>query len=145
MALLATVPSLSSENVTPWLGAVLLDSAAFDVVRIMQARHARFYDRAFGHDREYWKAASPFHALAGRSQPILAICSTRRADACHQANRFVEKAASHGTRASVLKQDLTHKEINRNLGEEPGYTQAVESFLCSLDASFNQTFNCDAQ
>ena len=91
-ALLATTPSLSLGMVsTPWLGTVLLDSAALDVVKIMEASHARFYDRAFGRDPEYWKSASPFNALTGAGKPILAVCSTERADSCTQANRFVSE------------------------------------------------------
>jgi arylformamidase len=135
-ALLATTPSISFGIVsTPWLGTVLLDSAALDVVKIMETKHYRFYDRAFGRDPAYWKSASPFHAVAGAGKPILAVCSTQRADSCPQANRFVQKASSLGIRASVLERNLSHKEINQRLGEEQNYTEAVDSFLSSLDDS----------
>ena len=139
VALLATSPSISFGIVsTPWLGTVLLDSAALDVVKIMEANHYRFYDRAFGSDPAYWKSASPIHALSGAGKPILAVCSTERTDSCPQANRFVQKASSLGVRASVLERNLSHKEINQRLGEEQNYTEAVESFLSGLDASIGR-------
>jgi hypothetical protein len=63
------------------------------------------------------------------------VCSTRRSDACPQAADYVAKASSLGSQASVLTQNLTHREINERLGEEPKYTRAVESFLASLHPS----------
>lgn len=135
-ALLAASPALAAESgATPPLGAVLLDSAALDVVRIMEAGHARFYDRAFGSNPDYWKSASPFHALAQPGSPVLAVCSTRRDDPCPQARRFVAKAASLGMRASVLERDLSHQDVNLQLGREKAYTEAVESFLRTLGES----------
>lgn len=136
VALLATDPSISSGIVTtPWLGTVSLDSAALDAVAIMEARHFRFYDRAFGNDPGYWRAASPFFAVAGAGRPILLVCSTRRDDSCAQARRFASRAASFGMKASVLEEDFSHGDINRRLGEEPRYTGAVEQFMGGLDAA----------
>jgi len=133
VALLASSPSLSAGIVaTPWLGTVALDSAALDVTKIMQARHARFYDRAFGRDPEYWRAASPYYALTKPERPILLVCSTGRSDSCPQASRFAAKASSLGMKAEVLKQDLSHMEINERLGVKPDYTRAVETFFASL-------------
>jgi acetyl esterase/lipase len=136
VALLATAPSISAGLVsTPWLGAIALDSAALDVAKIMRAKHARFYDRAFGDDPKYWRAASPFHAMAGAPRPMLLVCSTQRDDSCSQAERFAAKASSLGAKVSVLEQNLAHQDVNLMLGEERGYTEAVESFLGSLDES----------
>jgi acetyl esterase/lipase len=135
VSLLASDPKALAPGATPWLGTVALDSAAFDVEKIMDARHFPFYDRAFGKDRAYWKRASPFHAVTTKGAPLLAVCSTRRSDACPQAADYVAKASSLGSQASVLTQNLTHREINERLGEEPKYTRAVESFLASLHPS----------
>jgi acetyl esterase/lipase len=136
VALLAASPAKASNlGVRPWLGTVLLDSAALDVVRIMETRHFRFYDRAFGGDPAYWRAASPFHALSESAAPFLAVCSSRRSDSCPQASGFVAKAKSLNVRASVLEQDLSHKDINQRLGAEGRYTDAVESFMGALDES----------
>jgi acetyl esterase/lipase len=136
VALLATAPALSSGFVsTPWLGTIALDSAALDVVKIMEARHARLYDRAFKRDPEYWRSASPYYAMTAAGRPILAVCSTRRDDSCPQAKRFVTRATAIGSRAFVLEQNLSHRDVNQRLGEEPAYTAAVEAFLESLDGS----------
>lgn len=133
VALLASSPAISAGIMsTPWLGTVALDSAALDVTKIMEVRHARFYDRAFGRDPEYWKAASPFHALTAPGRPILLVCSTRRSDSCPQASRFAAKASSLGMKAEVLKEDLSHMEVNAELGKKPDYTRAVEAFFKSL-------------
>ncbi len=131
VALLAASPAMTLKlGARPWLGTV-----ALDVVKIMEAKHARFYDRAFGSDPAYWRAASPVHVLSGTATPFLAVCSARRADSCPQASRFVAKATSLNVRASVLEQDLSHKNINQRLGIEGSYTDAVESFMGALDAS----------
>ncbi len=133
VALLATAPLISSGIIsTPWLGAISLDCPALDVVKIMEAKHARFYDRAFGRDPEYWRSASPFHTVASAGRPILVVCTTRRDGSCSQANRFVVKASSLGMRASVLEQNLSHRNVNLLLGKEQRYTEAVEAFIASL-------------
>ena len=134
VALLTASPSISAQvGAGPWLGSVLLDSAALDVEQIMRARHARFYDRAFGAEPAYWRSVSPFHALTQAGRPILVVCSVRHRDSCPQAGRFTAKATTLGTRATVLEQDLTHADINQRLGEDDAYTEQVESFLRTLD------------
>ena len=136
VALLAASPAGAFKlGARPWLVTVLLDSAALDVVALMEARHARLYDQAFGSDPAYWKAASPFHALSDGATPLLAVCSTRRGDSCPQASRFVAKAQAVHARAGVLEQDLSHMDINQQLGLAGGYTDAVDSFMGALDES----------
>lgn len=135
VALVHGAPALAAEfGAKPVLGAVLLDTAALDVVALMSAPHARLYDRAFGTDPGFWRAASPLHVLARGAPPVLAVCSTeRRADSCAQARAYAARAQSLGVRASVLPQPLSHAEINRRLGLEGAYTEAVERFFASLD------------
>jgi len=117
-----------------WLGTVALDSAAMDIVQIMEKRHFRFYDQAFGKDKTYWQAVSPFHQLAPKGMPLLLVCSSTRPDLpCKQAEQFADKARGLGLRAEVLPQALTHEEINENLGLPGAYTDAVEAFMASLD------------
>lgn len=134
VALMASAPAVAA-GPTPvsWLGTVALDSAALDVERIMSSRHPRLYDRAFGGDPAYWRAASPYAAVTAPAPPFLLVCSTRRADSCLQAERFAARAEGLGVRSQVLPEDLSHLEINRRLGEDSAYTEAVESFLASLD------------
>lgn len=136
VALLAASPSMAARaGARPWLGTVSLDSAALDVVQTMQEKHYRLYDKAFGSDPADWKAASPYQALTQSMPSFLAVCSTRRSDACPQATWFVAKAESLKVRASVLQQDLSHKDINQQLGLPGQYTDAVESFMAALDES----------
>lgn len=139
VSLLAANPDLAREQgAKPWLGTVSLDSAAFDVPAIMKARHARLYDRAFGQDPDFWAASSPLHQLKQAQAPLLAVCSSRRDDACPQAQGFADKAKALGMRVTVLPQDRSHAEINNELGEPGAYTQAVEDFLRSLDERLAQ-------
>ena len=141
VALLTANPSLAyRQGAKPWLGTVALDSAAYDVVLLMGARHARFYDRAFTDDPLYWKKVSPFHVLSASARPFLAVCSSRAKDSCPQASRFVARAAELKVRASFLTRDLTHSDINHLLGVAGGYTEAVEAFMRTLDTVVAKAF-----
>jgi arylformamidase len=137
IALLAARPDLAADaGARPWLGTVLLDSGALDVPAIMNARHPRLYDRAFGENPAYWRAVSPYHQLAQPGSPILAVCSTQRSDACPQADAFAAKARLLGGAVDVLALDKSHGEINADLGRDPDYTTAVEAFLGRLSPAF---------
>jgi len=116
----------------PWRGAVLLDSAAFDLTTLMTHRHFGLYDRAFGGERSYWAAMSPIVQLARATAPILAVCSSRRQESCGQADRFAAKANGLGGRVRVLREDLSHMEINATLGDASDYTSQVDAFLATL-------------
>lgn len=136
VALLAASPEkVFNLGARPWLGTVLLDSAALDVERIMENKHARFYDRAFGDQPAYWRVVSPLHVLEKFAVPFLAVCSTSRETACTQAEDFAAKARALGVSVTVLRQDRSHKDINQQLGTAGAYTEAVEAFIESLDDS----------
>ena len=98
----------------------------------MQQRHLPLYDRAFGNDHSGWAAASPYQRVHDRTVPFLAVCSSRRSNSCPQAQRFVAKALSFGSHAQLLPEDLTHEQINEELGTDSSYTDAVEVFMRSL-------------
>ena len=134
VSLLAADPTLATrQGAQPWLGTVSLDSAAYDIPRIMAAKHYRFYDKAFGSDPAYWQAASPLQQLKSQQTTFLAICSTQRPDKpCDQASDFVSQAKSQQITASLQPEPLTHKEINQQLGLNNAYTQQVETFLAGL-------------
>jgi acetyl esterase/lipase len=133
-ALLTASPAKAFDaGAKPWLGTVLLDSATYDVPKTMEGKHLRLYDEPFGKDPEYWRAASPFHQLSGKALPFLAVCSSRREDSIQQAEQFVTQATSLGVKGSLLKQDLSHGEINEQLGLEGAYTDAVEAFMAGID------------
>lgn len=117
----------------PWLGSVLLDSAAFDVPKVMAEKHYKFYDKAFGRDPYLWRQASPLHQLTAKAKPMLLACSSLRRNACEQANAFATKAQGLGVNTFVLPQQLTHKAMNALLGTKISYTAEVEQFMAGLD------------
>ncbi|HET7929925.1 MAG TPA: alpha/beta hydrolase fold domain-containing protein, partial [Rhodanobacteraceae bacterium] len=134
VSLISAEPSLAlSQGAQPWLGTVALDSAAFDVTTIMQSRHARLYDEAFGSDPADWNAASPIRQLQAKIAPFLAVCSSQRRNSCNQARAFAARAQGFGSRVQVLPEDLRHGEINAELGEPSAYTASVDAFLASID------------
>jgi len=110
---------------------VALDSAAMNVEQIMQSRHFPLYDRAFGSDASQWIAVSPWHALSKASLPMLAVCSSRREDSCAQARGFAQRAQTFGVAVQVLAEDLSHMQINRELGQASAYTSTVDGFIAN--------------
>lgn len=134
VALVNASPDLAAQaGAKAWLGTVALDSAAVDVAPIMQGSHFRLYDTAFGTAPAFWRAVSPIQQLTAVAKPMLAVCSTQRSDACAQADAFAARATELGVRAQVLRQDLSHRDINQTLGQPGVYTEAVEAFMRSLD------------
>jgi acetyl esterase/lipase len=134
VALLGAWPARARNlGARPWLGTVVLDSAAVDVVQIMQRKHLRLYDAAFGKDVAFWQSASPIQQLTAEAKPMLLVCSTDRPDhPCDQARAFAEHAAALGVRIEVSGQALSHGEINSKLGLPGAYTDSVERFMKSL-------------
>lgn len=133
VALLAASPTvLAAAQARPVIGAVLLDSAGLDIERLMAASHMPLYDEAFGSDRAFWKAASPYAQLSAAGAPLLAVCSSRRDVSCSQAQAFAAKAQKIGRHARVLEEDLNHAEINAELGKPNAYTTAVDGFMRTL-------------
>ena len=111
-------------------GVVSLDSGALDVPLTMkQPPLPRIYDAAFGRNPADWIAASPYHQLTRDAVPMLFVCSTRRQDACPQGRAMVEKAKTLGVAMDVLPEDLSHGEVNRELGLPSEYTKAADAFV----------------
>ena len=111
-------------------GVVSLDSGALDVPLTMKHPPLRrIYDAAFGKNPADWIVASPYHQLSRDAVPMLFVCSSRRQDACPQGRAMVEKAKSVGVAMDVLPQDLSHGEVNRELGLPSDYTNAVDAFV----------------
>jgi len=116
----------------PWMGTVALDSAALNVVEIMEGKHYGFYDRVFRDDRKLWMAASPYHRLTGVPRPMLMVCSSKRSDSCPKADAFAAKANQMGGKVTVFRVDLGHGGVNAELGKPSTYTDAVQGFMRSL-------------
>lgn len=138
VSLVLTDPSLirssGAENIQ---GGILLDSAALDVSRLMNQKHARLYDRAFGEDPNFWRKTSAIEYLNSVVKPLLLVCSTQRDDSCPQASSFVQKAKKIGVKAQQLNIDLSHNQINATLGKDSRYTQDIETFIRNLDTRFS--------
>jgi acetyl esterase/lipase len=136
VSLLSSNPQLvTNTGGSPWLGTISIDSAAMDVPKIMSDRHLGFYDEAFGTESNIWQKASPYQQLTQQAHALLAVCSTQRADKpCAQAENYEAQAKRLNIHVEVLPQDLSHSEINENLGLDCDYTRAVERFMSSLNA-----------
>jgi acetyl esterase/lipase len=119
-------------ELAPWSGTVILDSAALDVVSLMENDPKRFHDRAFGSNIQYWQETSPLYQLNKTTEPIFIVCSTYRAGVCDEANNFADTADLLGTTVSVLPVALKHEPINTDLGIPGTYTDAVDAFLTSI-------------
>lgn len=134
VGLLSANPRLASvPGLRPWKGAVLLDSAALDVVTLMSRDHRWFFDKAFGSDKAFWRQASPLHQLTAGAPPMMLVCSLRRGDvSCGAAQRFHEEAARRGVKTVLNARDFTHKEINVELGKPGDYTTSVAHFIAAL-------------
>lgn len=117
----------------PVRGVVALDSGAYKVDEIMRFKgHWKLFDRAFGTDPAFWQAASPYHQLQEGAPPYFLVCSSKRYYSCYQARAFAKQAARKNVSARVLEEDLTHGEINSELGKPGAYTQAVDAFMEGL-------------
>lgn len=126
--------SAISVGAKPWLATVSLDTATLDVADTMNKRHLRLYDNAFGQDASYWASLSPIAHISADSPPLLAICSTKRADQpCTQATSYQAAATKLGRRVDILPQPLSHGDINSQLGLDSDYTRQVERFMSSVD------------
>jgi acetyl esterase/lipase len=134
VALLGSSPDLLAGTgaVRP-RGVVALDSAAMNVPGMMKKpRLPDLYHEAFGADPTFWASASPFHRLARQGLPMLVVCSSRRPDSCPQGRALAEKGKSLGVPIQVLPEDMSHAEINRDLGMPSAYTRAVSDWIDRL-------------
>lgn len=114
-------------------GVVSLDSGAMDVPELMARRFKMpLYERAFGDDPADWIAASPYHQLTREAVPMLIVCSSQRRDSCPQGQALAAKGKALGVSMTVLPEDLSHREINRDLGKPSTYTQLVDRFVREL-------------
>jgi len=133
--------TLTENGLIPILGSVAMDSSAYNIVgRLTPPKSSDFYKKIFGTDPLYWQDASPFYALTDKISPFLAICSTQSATACVEANKFLKKARSLGTHAELLAVNLSHGEINSDLGEASCYTNDVDDFLKKLSPDIASMF-----
>ncbi len=117
--------SVKSENW--WLGTVILDGAALDLVSVMTRDHYPLYDTIFGQDPVNWQLNSPLYQLPATLSPMLLVCSTSNNDSCAQSAKFAAESMS-----TLLEVDMTHEEINNYLGLPSDYTYSVEKFMSDI-------------
>jgi acetyl esterase/lipase len=136
VAMLAASPARAAGfGAAPWAGTVVLDSAALDLVGLMNERHPRLYDRVFGADRAAWPAMSPTARLAADATPMLIVCSTLRVDdSCGQSERFVAHVLGAGAAARVHSEKLMHNRIDVDLGLTGPYSDDVDAFIAAAFA-----------
>ena len=73
-------------------------------------------------------------AMRRFSAPWLAVCSSRRRQACDQVKVFAQRVRETGGRIDELPLDLSHGDINEQLGLPGGYTRQVDAFLRDIGA-----------
>jgi acetyl esterase/lipase len=135
VALLAANPELAYRaGAKPWLGTVALDSGALNVPEIMARKHYSFYDRAFGDKPDFWRAVSPTLQLTAQATPLMLVCSSRRDDSCPPNEDFAKRAKALGVPVTFETEDMTHREINEDLGLDSAYTASVDAFIAPLVA-----------
>ncbi|MBU2972135.1 alpha/beta hydrolase [Pseudoalteromonas sp. C2R02] len=118
----------------PVLGTVSMDSSAYNIVgRLTTPNLSEFYTQRFGTDPDYWQDASPFYVLTDKTPPFLAICSTLSKTACIEAKKYLKKTKSLGTYAELISINLSHGEINSELGKHACYTSNVDAFIKRLN------------
>lgn len=130
---LTALELMRNAGARPVMGAVLLDSAAYDVEDLMNdPRHNELYDIAFQDKPLYWKKVSPQARMRSKLCPLLIVYSEQRGEGdMDHAVAFFEKAKGFGTDATLLPVDLPHGELNSLLGEEPlsKYSQDVITWM----------------
>jgi acetyl esterase/lipase len=130
VAVLSANPTLAHmQGAKPWLGSVVLDSAALDIPQLMQVTRSRLYRDAFGEDPATWADVSPLHLLTAGAPPVLLVCSTRRVLPCPEARKFQEATTERGGKAQTLPVDYSHRSINAVLGLDKSFTRQVDAFL----------------
>ncbi|MEO1241650.1 MAG: alpha/beta hydrolase [Pseudomonadota bacterium] len=126
---------VAKSGLTPWLGTVSLDTPYDLVKRMTSPNPPEIYKRVFSENPDYWEKASPFYSLTDKLPPFLAVCSTRSDTLCGQAEHFLEKVESLGSYGEILAVDLSHNEINSELGKENCFTSKVDDFLKKMSPS----------
>ncbi len=106
-----------------------LDSAAYNVEIIMQTRHARFYDQAFGNQPSNWKALSPICSSTPNFTGISGCLFHNWArPTMYTGTAIYSQAQKSGTKTQLLPIPLSHREIDQSLGQNNSIYPSGESF-----------------
>ncbi len=130
----ANLDSVKESGVTPWLATISLDISGYDVAKKVLGTHpSKFFKEKFGDDVTRLKRSSPFHVVKSKIPPFLAVCSTLSVDACSQAEAFTQKLSRLEGKSEVIRVDMSHGDINSELGKDSAYTAKVDGFIKSLN------------
>lgn len=131
-ALLGADPGLARQwGAAPWRATVALDTAAYDVERLMRRKPSRLHRTAFGQSRAFWERASPRARLVPGTAPFLLVCSELRRNVLPAAQQFARHVKARGGVAEILPLAMSHSAINAALGLPGPYTEAVDGFLAA--------------
>ena len=115
----------------PWLCSIELDSAAYDVPAIMNnPAHDELYDAAFGGDPLFWELCSPIDQLNVKTAPMMLVYSSQRGPIDREnVEAFAAKLGKLRTKYQIYPVDLSHGQIDSQLGVKSAYTTAVNQFI----------------
>lgn len=128
----------STFNLLPWLGNIVIDSAAYNVPLIMaNPGHLSLYDEPWGvGDTAHQIAGSPSLVLDCCGGPMLLITSTdtNPDESDGLAGPFRDLYLARGGYAEVYSTDFVHADTNINLGLMVGaapiaYTNYIDAFM----------------
>lgn len=109
-------------------GSISLDSAALNVVSIMEKRHLPFYDDAFGSSKDKWFSLSPFYQNPElQNSPMLLICSANRKESCPISYSFIYKMNKFNNK--VISLNKSHSDISSDIGIDLIYSNQLLDFL----------------
>jgi acetyl esterase/lipase len=120
----------------PVLATISLDSALLNAPFLMLQGHPDLYDRALGADPKFWEKISPVHQLKGKVSPFYLVCSENQENSCSQAEEFSKKIKKFASSVEVKKMNISHGEVNEQLGLDNQYTRDIEGFLSKLGLYF---------
>jgi hypothetical protein len=118
----------------PWLGTVVIDSAAYDLTQIMDRPHQDLYDEPWGAGIEnysHWVAGSPFYQLDYCPPPMFLITSTTTnpGESDNNVGPYKDAVVAMGGQATIYHTSLEHADTNSQLGLISDYTTAVTDFI----------------
>lgn len=138
-ALVASDPQYAGEAFGSIKGAVLLDSAGYDVPQHLEDADfgtKRVYETAFGYVEDRQRALSPItHAGAPDAPNWLALHVEGRTDTQTQAQAFVKALSEAGASANAVPiANTDHSRLSREIGTDAGtaQTKVIDAFLSEV-------------
>lgn len=140
VALLTSKPDLmDTAGATDQIGTVCLDSAAMNIpqaIAIAAASGSQELIDAyapFGDDVDFQTLCSPYHQLNDYTPPMCMVYSTQRGPGDkNQTLAYQEKAEGFDIAVTVIPQNLSHGQIDDQLGLPGDYTTQVDKFIGGL-------------